>query len=104
MADKKDKAFEGAEEVKDNAIKEEAIASAELAEGGAGESKPAKKVEKAEKKPATKNAIKVGDFVVYKGLHCNRCVQVLEADDVSVTVVGDEGTRIKLSLDQVKKA
>ena len=93
MADKKDKAFEGAEEeVKNEAVVEPAKAEEPKAE------------KKAEKKPATKNAIKVGDFVVYKGLHCNRCVPVLEADDVSVTVVGDEGTRIKLSLDQVKKA
>lgn len=109
MADTKDKAFEGAE--KDEAVKAEASASAGMAESGsAGESKPAKSDEGAEGKSAkkdkafSKTKIKEGDFVIYESTHGNRCVQVLEVSDTAVTVVGDEGARVQVSLGKVKKA
>lgn len=116
MAETKDKAFEGAEDIKDKAMVEEAKASAELAESGAaGESKSVKKdapkeektekkAEKKEDKAFANNKIKVGDFVVYEAAHGNRCVQVLDVSDVDVEVVGDEGSRVRISLSKVKKA
>lgn len=77
MADKKDKAFEGAD------VKEE------------------KKPEKVEKKD--KDAIKVGDYIIYDADHGKRRVRVIEEDNLTVTVNGDDGALFRISKDRVKK-
>lgn len=111
----KDKAFEGADAPKDDKVEQDKVANdAETApkDEATEEKHTEKNADKAEKtdgkgkkdKAFDKNAIKVGDFVVYEAAHGNRCVQVLEVDENAVTVVGDEGSRVKVSLSKVKKS
>ncbi|MGN1217166.1 MAG: hypothetical protein ACI4TD_04235 [Phocaeicola sp.] len=89
MAGNKDKAFEGAE-VKEEKVIEEPV-----------EVKEEKKPEKVEKKD--KNSIKVGDYIIYDAAHGKRRVRVIEEDNLTVTVNGDDGALLRISKERVKK-